>query len=318
MENICKICQSLVPRRCINDHIRSSHFLEYNQYVEFNKEKGLYLTPWLNIRIDRSWKLKKIMESINLWSNYLLSEDNFSKLWILNNHYRDMMVIYDFKYYDDLFSKIFKSRYQVYDDINLFSIKIKSAYPKILSEENIDGISILNPITSIKNNELYEVDNNKYSFKFQNSIYEISLSERVEYNNKTHYRYNILSNFNNPVSCKKLILSECDCVKFYSSNFDECKSILKVTKNGLRVHSLGLSEIELYYIKFYIMSNKHILKDVLVILKELIRNCNTVSDKSFLINTLQINPCGKFNLNIGWTCVDNMDRSKGTINISII
>lgn len=318
MENICKICQSPVPRRSINDHIESNHFLEYNQYVEFNKEKGLYLTPWLNIKIDRSWKLKKIMESINLWSNYLLSEDNFSKLWILNSNYRKMMIIYDFKYYDDMFSKIFRSRYQVYDDINLFSIVVKPAYPKILSEGIIDGILTSSPITNIKNNELYEIDRNKYSFKFQDNIYEISLPERVEYNNKTHYRYNILSNFDNPISCKKLVLSDGECIKFYSSNFEECKSILKVTKNGFRVHSVGLSESELYYIKFYIMSNKNILKDILSVLRELIRNCNTVSDRSLLINTIQINPCGKFNLNIGWTCVDNIDRSKGTINVSII
>lgn len=314
----CNLCGSEFKiGNGLNDHLNNYHFISYNQYVECKKE-GIYINPWVGNKLSDNYNLNEFMEVLDLYFSYLL-EDNFSRLWILNKKYRDMMINYNFSYYDTLFSDLIKSKCLMYDDINLFDILINESCPKILSKENILGISLIQSRTNIKNNELYEIAPRSYSFKIKNSEYRIDLPEIIPYDNKNHYRYNILSTYSNPQSCKKLwIPSDKYCIKFYNTSFDECKSILRIYRDGNRVHSISLSDSEIYYIKFYIMSNKEILREILSVIRELIRNSDITSDSALILNSIQVNQYGKFNLNIGWTCIDNILRDKGTLNISII
>lgn len=317
----CNLCNSEFNiGNGLNNHLENYHFISYNQYVERgSNENEVYMNPWTGYKLPKNYSLNEFMEVLDLYFSYLLDDNNFSRLWILNKKYRDMMIVYNFSYYDAIFTNLIKSKCLVYDDINLFDININESYPKILSKENISGISLTQSRTNIMNNELYESAPRSYLFRIKNSEYRIDLPEIIPYDNKNHYRYNILSTYSNPQSCKKLwIPNDKYCIKFYNTSFDECKSILRIYRNGNRVHSVSLSDSEIYYIKFYIMSNKEILREVLSVIRELIRNSDVTSDNSLILNSIQVNQYGKFNLNIGWTCIDNILRDKGTLNVSII
>ena len=72
--------------------------------------------------------------------------------------------------------------------------------------------------------------------------------------------------------------------------------------------------------KFYILTNKELLKYVLNIIHEIIRHSSVVRDNVFLLNKVVVNSNGKFKLNINWVIKKNKQfiNDGESVNILIL
>ena len=329
----CILCDdSMECNDMFEDHVVSDHMMSYSKYYEYHKligesrcdicEEPLYrVSPWFEIYnpcikcSGNKIYFESAMMNIDKIHN-LLCSNRFVKLFILDRDLRERLTKFNIMDYCNSLASIYKNS-EIKDDINLFSISTKTGRSPYL-DTSLSNINLNKSAYKISKRDL-SIHDDHYILNFNGNTYEIYLPEECEYHNNNHYKYNILNRSNNYQSAKKLLLSSGTCVKFYNTNFDRCKSILRVTKNGNDVYSVSLSIEELNYIKFYIMTNSTLLKYILGILYEIIKNSDTIYDYAFILNKVVINPTGKFNMIIDWTINNRMlDSDKELLNMSIL
>lgn len=327
----CELCGELLT--CTDEfeaHVANDHMMSYSSYYEYVKsiesvecdvcERNLHRTsPWFDLYnpcIDcgnNRIYFDSVMINIDKIYGYLCS-NRLLKLFILDRDLRDRLIKFDLLEYCKRLNKVNRLVY----DYNLYTIQTKKGRSPYI-DYSLSNVEFVPSPYNITRKDMI-VCEDYYSFNIGSNRYELHLPEECEYHNNNHYKYNILNRCNNSQSAKKLLLSSGTCIKFYNTNFDGCKSILKIMKNGSQVYAIGLSTEELNHIKFYIMSNSVLLRYLLGILMEIMRNSDVVYDYSFLLNKVTINPSGKFNMIIDWTLNNRMLESdhKETLNISIL
>jgi hypothetical protein len=204
------------------------------------------------------------------------------------------------------------------DDLGLVKITTEPGKSPYI-DPSMKNVILLESEYEFTKEDLAIINNEKFKFNFNGNEYEIYLPEECEYHNNNHYKYNILNRSNNPQSAKKLLLSSGTCMKFYNTNFDACKSLLKVNKNGSGIYSISLSPEELECMKYYIMSNPSLLRYILNVLYEMMKYSMSVYDQAFLLNRIQINQSSKFDMVIDWTINNKMmDLGNKSLNISVL
>lgn len=328
----CKLCNSTIDYSGdFEAHILTDHMMSYSKYYEYSKligsvkcdicnEDVYRISPWFEVYnpciscSSQRMYFESVLMGINKIHD-IICNNRYSKLFILDKSLRERMIEFDIPKYCRSLSKI---RSNSNDDINLFKISTYDGRSPYL-DPSMSNAKISKSSYDISKKDMIMCNNESFSLRIHDDVYTIYLPEECEYHNNNHYKYNILNRQNNPQSAKKLLLSSGTCIKFYNTNFDRCKSLLRVSKNGNNIYSVSLSMDELDYIKYYIMSNTSLLRYLFNVLYELIRNSDTVYDYAFLLNKVVVNPSGKFNMMIDWT-INNMmlNSDKDILNISIL
>lgn len=327
---ICHLCGEELD--CTDDferHVLENHMMTYSSYYEYVKsmkimecdvcDKPLYRTsPWFDLYnpciecgSNRIY-FDSVMLNIDKIYGFLCN-NRLLKLFILNKTLRDKLINFDLLEYCKKLESANKFKF----DYNLYSIDSKKGRSPYIGYD-LSNVEFGDSIYNITKKEMIMCDD-YYKFSIDNNLYELHLPEECEYHNNNHYKYNILNRNSHTQSAKKLLLSSGTCIKFYNTNFDGCKSILRIVKNGVNTYSIGLTPHELDYIKYYIMSNSVLLRYIFNILFEIIKNSDTIYDYSFLLNKVVVNPSGKFNMIIDWTLNKKMlESDKDTLNISVL
>lgn len=327
--NRCMLCnKELDYTDSFKDHVINDHMMTYSKYYEYVKSVNHVrcnicnnimhrLTPWFEIYnpcincTEPKMYFESVLMNIDKVYN-ILCTNKYIKLFILNSTLRDRLTHFNLLDYCTTLSSI-----NPLEGINLFNIDMKPGRSPYV---DVDMFNVVYSKSSynIDPSELIS-HNSTYKFSIGDDKYEIRLPEECEYHNNNHYKYNILNRSNNPQSAKKLLLSSGTCVKFYNTNFDKCKSILRILKNDNIVYSVSLSVKELDYMKFYVMSNSSLLRFIFNLLIEVMRHVRLLTDQSFLLSQSIINPKSDTDMLLDWT-INNKMMSTGreVINISVL
>ena len=334
-KDLCILCgEDLEYSDKFEFHILNSHMMSYGRYYEYHKTIGesrcdncegrVYpISPWygMNCPCEKCNNSKSYYEIVlnkvrEVYS--ILCTNDYIRLFVLDSNLRERLNEFDLIKISSNLQKLLEDKVGI-DKINLFEIRTEDGKcPYIKSD--FSNVLICKSKFNILETELNKYDDKDcYKININGNLFELYLPEKCSYHNNNHYKYNILNRMNNPQSAKKLLMSSGECIKFYNTNFDRCKSVLRISKCGVDTYSMSLTKYELDYLKFYIMSNKNLLRIITNVLYELIKNSDTVYDYCFLLNKILINKLGKFDMIIDWTVNNRMMSSgKETLNISIL
>lgn len=311
----------------LEEHILKNHHLTFQEYVEletFNKspycfrcnEKRYPLTTvikdyyYLPCRycFDNSRKSEKveiidnIYKYIKSYFDYLLG-DRYLQLYLVDNIYPKKTSTHDYSEFKKVLGLIeLPSR----DEIWFLDWVV--GFPKIISQDNLDGIKIINLTKS------YNIINERDTIIIND--YEILFPESISYNKK-HFgeRYNIL-NPNSSRKTKGIRLDTGNCIKFFNT-IDNNKSIFKIV-NRITKDPIDISKIDYQdytVIKLVLMRNKNYMRLLFSIILKLIKGSNKFNDEIFLRNTLSSFESDKvININLSWT----LNKISNYINISIL
>lgn len=181
-------------------------------------------------------------------------------------------------------------------------------YPRIISQENIDGLKIINISSIYKDSIISEKD------KIKVGEYEILFPELSSY--ERHYsRYNIFNKVGNRKT-KRIKVGD-TCYRLYNTADPDVKSIFKILKNGNEIMVNSLSHQDFVIIKLLIMRNKSFLKLIFDIVIESMKYAGKFKDTIFLKNTITIDPKKEQCFCLHWTSSSEY-KDSSYINLSII
>lgn len=332
----CPICNKEIGSfEEILIHLRSSHFLEYQDYIE-NKllqntkpeptcfscggekmpltwlERDFYYLPCrscLKRKSDIRDSRDEIIKEIKAYYKKIIGDRHF-QLFILDDIYMHTTLPHDY----ETFSKVLRQIELPKDRDDLWFLDWKPGYPKILCTENIDGIELVSLTKYFKKfiNEDYKIIVGDY---------EIQFPERIPYESKHYSRYNLLNKSSDARRSKRLKLStwtvdENNCIKFFSTG-EDWNNIFKLYKSGNPVDLNTLSHLDSLIIKLAILRNKTCLRLIYEVVYELLKEVSIFKDGLFLKNSILLDPGKDISFNLSWF-PDNSKLNKKTINISVL
>ena len=330
----CPVCNKEIGTiDQVIDHLGSSHFLNYQNYCEnsilvWNKsdeptcfncgnlrapltwlEREFYYLPCrscLKRKSDFLEAKNEIIKNIKQYYKKIIGDRHF-QLFVLDDIYLHKTFPHDF----ETFSKVLKLLDLPKDRDELWFLDWKKGYPKLLCPENIKGIELIS-LTKYFNKFKNEDD------KILVGDYEIRMPEKILYDSKHHFRYNILNKNSDTRRTKRLRLpgDENNCIKFYISG-EDWNSIFRLYKNGEVVNLDKISHLDTLIIKLAIFRNKNFLRLLFDIIYELLSNISSYRDGIFLKNTVLLDPDKDLTLNLSWF-PDNSKLNKEVVNISIL
>ena len=328
----CPICSKEIGTiDQVIEHLGESHFLNFQNYCENSIllwedggpscfdcgtlrtpltwiEKDFYYLPCRNCIKRKSDKLEaknEIIKNIKQYYKKIIGDRHF-QLFVLDDIYLHRTFPHDY----ETFGKILKQLDLPKDRDELWFLDWKVGYPKIICSENINGIDLVSLTRYFK--EFKNEDT-----KILVGSFEIRMPERIFYDPKHHFRYNILNKNSDARRTKRLRLSdEDDCIKFYNSK-EDWNSIFRVYQNSNPVEIDKLSHLDILILKLAIFRNKNFLRLIYDIVYELLGNVKYYRDGIFLKNTVLLDPDRTQTLNLSWF-PDNSKLNKEIINISIL
>lgn len=315
-----------------SNYIKSKYFMDYYDYCEIKLQ-----TP----PDDHCYKCGKRLEPLTLldpefftmpcWdcsstriSNREIATDSiiknikefYSKL--LGDRYFQLFIV------DDIYLKTtFPHNYEIFKKViislnppsrkDIWFLDWVPGYPKIISQENINGLKIVNITKLYKEPEL-----KKDVIRVGN--YEILLPELIKHNKKSFSRYSIFGeDKRGDRKRKRLKFGETD-IRLYDTGVKNVKSIFKVLKDGQEINTSEISYQDFVIIKLALMRDKDFMRILFDIIMETLRTVGTFNDTVFLKNSIIIstNP-KKINntFNLLWSA-DSEYKIDNIINISII
>lgn len=326
----CTLCNFESNNICeLEEHILEYHHLNFQEYVELEllHEKSPYCFrcnqhryPLTTVMRDyyylpcrscfnnsmRKSEKVEIMDNIGKYIksyfDYLLG-DRYLQLYLVDDIYPKKTNTHDYSEFKKVLGLMnLPSR----DEIWVLDWIV--GFPKIISQDNIDGIKVVNLSKS------YNIISEKDKIVINN--YEILLPENISYNKK-HFgeRYNIL-NPNSSRKTKGIRLDAGNCIKFFNTAADN-KTIFKIvdktTKNPIDINSINYQDYTI--IKLVLMRNKNYMRLLFSVILKLIKGSNKFNDGVFLRNTLSSFESDKIiNINLSWT----LKKIPNYINISIL
>jgi len=313
----------------LETELKTYNFLDYQSWSEINLlgnlsedsrcyrcNKPLSPLTWIekNFYYLPCWNcVKRKTEKAILTENIVQEIKNFYTSRILGDRYLQLFLV------DPIyFSNTLPHEYSVFKKIinsltppsrnDIWFLDWKPGYPKIISQENLEGLKIVNLSTRYP-----EIILGKNSVKVGD--YEIILPE-VSIMDSSHYHRSSILNKNGERRSKKLRMGE-KCVRFFNTDNPNIKSILRLTKGGEEIALRSLSYSDYAAIKLSIMRDKTFLRFIFEILIELSRNSKIFRDGVFLKNTILIDPQKNPKINFIWNSV-SPDFMEDYVNISLI
>jgi hypothetical protein len=184
----------------------------------------------------------------------------------------------------------------------------KTGFPKIISQQNLEGLKIVNLSSLYKNLELGKT-------KIQVENYEILMPEEVKLD-RHRTRYGIFSKGNDNRKSKRIKIGEKN-YKLYNTDNDKIKSLFKVLKNGEEIAFRSLSYQDYVILKLAVMRDRTFLKFIFDVFCDLSRQVGVYRDSIFLKNTVTINPKKTEKINFIWTPISN-EFLDDYVNISLL
>jgi len=315
-----------------NSYIKSKYFIDYYDYCEIKLQ-----TP----PDDHCYKCGKELEPLTLldpefftipcWScsstrisNREIATDNIIKNIkefynkLLGDRYFQLFIV------DDIYLKTtFPHNYEVFKKViislnppsrkDIWFLDWIPGYPKIINQDNIKGLKIVNITKLYKEPEL-----NKDIIRVGN--YEILLPELIKHNKKAFSRYSIFGEDKKGNRKRKRLKFGDTDIRLYDTNFKNVKSIFKILKNGEEINTSDLTYQDFVIIKLALMRDKDFMRILFEIIMETLRTAGTFNDTVFLKNSITIstNP-KKINntFNLLWSA-NSEYKLDNIINISIL
>ena len=329
----CPVCNKEIGtvEQVIN-HLNSSHFLNFQNYCEnsilaWRKEEESVCFSCGGVRTPLTWLERDFYylpcrECLRRKSDYQEAKDDIIKnikqyykkiigdrhfqLFVLDDVYLHRTFPHDF----DTFSKVLKLLELPKDRDELWFLDWKPGYPKLLCPENINGIELIS-LTRYFKKFINEDD------RIIIGDYEIRMPERILYDSKHHFRYNILNKSSDARRTKRLRLANNDsCIKFFVSE-EDWNSIFRLYKDNKPVDLSKISHLDILIFKLAIFRNKNFLRLLFDIVYELLNNISCYRDEIFLKNTVLLDPDKDLTLNLSWF-PDKRKLNKEVVNISVL
>lgn len=318
------------------DHLLKYHFLHYRDYCELELMKGkdedfycyrcnryrnpmtflmredYYLPCWncmKNKKAERLDAISSIQKNIKEYYNKILG-DRYYQLYIIDDIYFQSTLPHSYLEFKKVLGML-----SLPSRNDIWFVDWELGYPKIISEQNIKGIKIINL------SDYYKVESTKDSLIINN--YEILMPELVPYDVRHHCRYNLVSKTSDRRTKRIKISGSDKCVKFYNTKDNNIKSIFKIVDHKTK-EDIDLSELtyqDFVIIKLALLRNKSYVRQIYDIIYEILKYCHIFRDSVFLKNTITVNPDINLRLfNLTWLPndehVDICDNNY--INISIL
>jgi hypothetical protein len=270
-----------------------------------------YLPCWNCIGSRKYEKVQAIQTTQNAIHDYYdwILGDRYFQMFIIDDIYIKTTTTHEF----GEFKKVLKLL-QPKDRNKLWLIDYIAGYPKLICEENIEGLKIVGIDTQFKTVS-------KGSTLVMKD-YELMYPEIIPYDTRHHSRYNIYNTADNRKT-KRLRLSGQDgkssnkCIKFFNyAGNENIKSLFGIRRfsTGEDVDPASLDYPDYTVLKLVLMRNKVFTKILIDMLEEFSRSVGVLRDSVFLKNTVTINPWNDLKVNVSWL----PEYKEGYINISIL
>ena len=269
-------------------------------------DPGYYYQPCWDCCIKRKRSQKSISEEV------IGSVKDFYHTKILGDRYFQLFVV------DPIYFKnTIPHQYSVFKKIinlldppsrnDIWFLDWEVGYPRIISQENIEGLKIIN-ITKLYDN----IESKKNLIRVGD--FEIHFPELASY--ERHYsRYNIFNKVGNRKT-KRIKVGD-TCYRLYNTADPNVKSIFKLTKNGMDITMNSLSHQDFVIIKLLIMRNKSFLKLIFDIIIESMKYAGIFRDTVFLKNSVLVDQKKDQCFCLLWNSISEF-KDSSYINLSII
>ena len=315
-----------------SNYIKSRYFIDYYDYCEIKLQ---------TLPDDHCYKCGKKLEPLTLLDPdfYTMPCWDCSSTRVSNREVATESVIKNIKEFygkllgdryfqlfivDDIYLKTtFPHNYEVFKRAvislnppsrkDIWFLDWVPGYPKIINQDNIKGLKIVN-ITKLYTEPELKKD------VIRVGEYEILLPELIKHNKKAFSRYTIFGeDKKGSRKRKRLKFGEYD-VRLYDTSVKSVKSIFKILKDGKEVNTSELTYQDFVIIKLSLMRDKDFMRILFDIIMETLRTVGVYKDSVFLKNTITVstNPKKANNIfNLLWSA-DSEYKLDNIINISIL
>ena len=315
-------------------HVKENHFLSVNDLFELGEIKrnncykcnkslvpltyidsscDFYLPCWDCVsdkKYEKTQALNTTRSAILDFYNKIVG-DRYFQMFIIDNNYYKTTRSHKFEEFKEVLKLLQKDEKK--DRNKIWFIDYKEGYPNTICSENIEGLKI------VTIDDRYKVISKGETLMI-NEKYELKFTEKVNYDQRHHSRYNILNDSSDPRKSKRLKLSTepNKCIKFFNSPEDErIKSLFQIQnfRTGEYIPLSSINKADFVVIKLLLLRNKTYIKLIFEVIGELLKNIGTLRDSVFLKNTVMINPDNSPKINFMWTPENYIEDY---INISIL
>lgn len=312
----------------LEEEVKQKYFVDYEEYAEIKLlqkhdedsycyrckkslapltflDPGFYYQPcWSCIRRKCSFKsmTEEIIDNAKEFYHTKILGDRYFQLFVVDPIYFKNTIPHQYS----VFKKIVNAlKPPSRNDIWFLDWEV--GYPRIISEDNMSGLKIIN-ITGLYK----DIESKKNLIRVGD--YEIKFPELASY--ERHYsRYNIFNKVGNRKT-KRVKVGD-QCYRLYNTADPNVKSIFKLTKGGNEITINNISHQDFVIIKLLIMRNKSFLKLIFDIITESMKYAGLFKDTVFLKNSVVLDPKKDQCFCLIWNSISEF-KDSSYINLSII
>jgi hypothetical protein len=228
-------------------------------------------------------------------------------MYLINDIYFESTLSHKYSEFKDILKQI-QRKYR-YDRNKIWFLDWIPGFPRLISEDNLDGIKV------VLIDDLYKVVSDQETLSLNN--YSVKFPEIIPYDRRYHSKYNLLNLNGDPRTAKRLRLKNemDDCIKFYNNSDSSARSLFRIQVNDDIIEPNNLTDQDLTVLKLLLLRNKTFMKLITSMIDEISKNAKVLSDSVFLKNTILVNPGNQAKINISW--LPNKEK-ENYINISIL
>lgn len=315
-----------------DNYLEKTHFFDYRTYCEIEllskkddetfcykckkyKEPLTYIIQdfhYLPCKYCYSSKKKSeknnlvqlVIKNIKDFHDKLLG-DRYLQLFIIDRVYFESTLPHDYSVFKNVLNMLKPPSRN-----DIWFLDWKLGYPKIINEQNLEGLRIINL------SKYYKIESNKTNIIINN--YEILLPDFIPYDVSHHCRYSLLNKTSNRKTKRIRIADSDTCIKFYN-NDNNFKSIFRVvdskTKEVIDLNKLSYRDLTV--IKLVLLRNKTFVKYIYEVLYEFFKTGKNFRDGVFLKNLITLDPNRDISLNLVWF-PNKEEEINNYINVSIL
>lgn len=315
--------------KTLEEELKINGFLNYQEWSEINLQRKqnedsrcyrcnkpllpltwiepdfYYLPCWDCVRrkTEKALITENIIQEVKDFYNSRILGDRYLQLFLVDPIYFSNTLPHEY----NVFKKVINSLSPPSRN-DIWFLDWKPGYPKIINQDNLEGLKIVNLSTRYS-----EIVLGKTSVRVGD--YEVLPPELTSVDTSHYHRSSIL-NRNGERRNKRLRMGD-KCIRFYNTDNPEVKSIFRLTKGGEEVALRSLSYSDYATIKLAIMRDKTFLRIIFDILLEILRGSKIFRDGVFLKNTIMVDPQKNAQVNFIWNSISR-DFIKNYVNICLI
>jgi len=321
--NKCPLCNAVfADSEDLERHLLEEHFLTMQSFYEmlpieqdkgrvpisYIENDGFFLPDWDNIKnkYEKVQSINMVQSAIKDYYNKV-STDRYLQMYLINDIYFESTLSHKYSEFKDILKQI-QRKYR-YDRNKIWFLDWIPGFPRLISEDNLDGIKV------VLIDDLYKVVSDQETLSLNN--YSVKFPEIIPYDRRYHSKYNLLNLNGDPRTAKRLRLKNemDDCIKFYNNSDSSARSLFRIQVNDDIIEPNNLTDQDLTVLKLLLLRNKTFMKLITSMIDEISKNAKVLSDSVFLKNTILVNPGNQAKINISW--LPNKEK-ENYINISIL